>query len=248
MRRNKFAISGIFIIFILSGCQNLRPLPVREPTPTVDVIDPQTLHVTKVRREPDGLQGGLIPAKDLLEAKKNVKIYSDFYNQAFVELKQSSYSIDDTTFLGGLLGVIGGVAKSVETAATGGVIAAGGSVVSSRYSLEVQAANYRSAYTAMRCMWRKISVVSDSEVKGAEVAAATNELIDSIREKLRDLQADIKLVSPDLSNLKNALEQYRSAPTFVRSGAMEFTSGTSEVGNTASLISDLKTCVAAFSS
>lgn len=195
-----------FALAALSGCSGLRPIPVSEPPPYIADKDGKP---TQARTEPDGAMGGLIPATTGSEAVKNIQIYSQWYQKQAEALKGKLYDTSDGALAGGIVGVIGGLGKSVETTLLGAGIAGGSSLVAGRYSIAVQAENYMKASDAMYCMFQSVksSGLSDTSV---DVAHA-NDQIWEVRRKLRKVQFDITLASPDFSNVLAKLEKVRSA-------------------------------------
>lgn len=187
---------------ILGGCTALRPLPVIEPaggTPTN-------------RTQPDYTRGGLIPAGSIDEAVANLRIYRDSYFSTADKLRSAEFDNSDLNLLGGILALAGGVAKSVETAVTGGVISAGGSIISQRYQLKNQALNYEKAGDTMNCMYRNAIFLKPlAPAATPDAASFINERIDEVRGKLRKAQIAVDLLAPNLSELEGALKKLDTA-------------------------------------
>lgn len=182
------------LVWALSGCANFYPLPVQEPK----AKDSSGNRVT-----PDYQRGGLLPATKIDEAIENLKIYGDAYQDYASKLRRNEFVSSDTGLVGGVLGVIGGAAKSVEAAVTGGIIASGSSIVSQRYQFLVQAANYEKASDAMYCMYSKLYAVNGGDMS----VGFANERIDEVRRKLRKVQSTIQLANPDLAQLEASLKK-----------------------------------------
>ena len=127
----------------LSGCASFYPLPIEEP-PAKDSSGNRTA--------PDYQRGGLLPATSINEVIANLKIYGDSYQNTADKLRRNEYVSSDIGLGGAILGVVGGLTKSVETAITGAVIASGSSIVSQRYQFMGQSANYEKASDTMYCM------------------------------------------------------------------------------------------------
>lgn len=177
----------------LAGCTSFYPLPIQEP---------KAIGSDGLRARPDPQRGGLSPAKTISEAIENSKIYGDAYQEQATKLRGNDYILSDSGFAGGILGVVGGLTKSLETAIAGAVIAGGSSVISQRYQFLVQATNYEKASDAMYCMYGKLYPVDWDEVTIVEFA---NERIDEIRRKLRKVQSSVQLASPDLGKLEDSI-------------------------------------------
>lgn len=129
------------MVSLLSSCSSFRPLPIVEP-PAQDLA--------KKRTVPDYQRGGLLPAENISEAIENLKIYGDSYQSTSDRLRGDEYTSSDVGFGGGLLGVVGGLAKSFEAAAAGAIIMSGSSVASQRYQFLVQAGTMKRH--RMRCI------------------------------------------------------------------------------------------------
>lgn len=187
----------IVIIVLLSGCSSLHPLPVREP-PAVDDKGNRTT--------PNNQRGGLFPATNHQEAIDNLKIYSDFYQDESNRLRAKAYGASDTTLAGGIIGIIGGLASSPETAIAGGLLAGGSSIWSERYQFIVQSKNYEKASDSMYCMYRHLYPVNSGMIPINYI----NERIYEVRRKLRKAQSSVELISPDLGELEQKLSTLAS--------------------------------------
>ncbi|MDQ3288665.1 MAG: hypothetical protein M3Q42_10490 [Pseudomonadota bacterium] len=171
----------------LVGCASTRPLPLREPTD----VNAGEYH-----------GGGLSPASTPDEVKRNLKVYADAYLQHADALHSNSYSASDTAFSGGLLGMIGGLAKSPETAIAGALLSGGGNTAQARYQFQVQAANYEKAADALYCMRRHLY-----PYPGPIDVGMANDRIDTVRRKLRTAQSKVTLAATDVSALETALKK-----------------------------------------
>lgn len=189
----KMIATGV-LASILTGCASFYPLPVKEP-PAKDSSGNRSV--------PDYQRGGLLPASNIKEAIENLKIYGDSYQATADELRKNEYVSSDIGLGGGVLGVVGGLTKSVETAITGAVVASGSSIVSQRYQFLVQAANYEKGSDAMYCMYSKLYVANSNDLEVGFV----NEKIDEVRRKLRKVQSSVQLASPDLAQLEVSLKK-----------------------------------------
>lgn len=211
----------------LSGCVNLYPLPIQEPA---------ALDSKKQRVEPDYQRGGLLPAKTIEHAIENLKIYGDSYQDYGNKLRRNEYISSDIAFIGGILGVAGGLTKSVETVIAGAVLGSGGLIVSERYQFLVQATNYEKASDAMYCMYSQLYPVSGGSIPFGFV----NERIDEVRRKLRNVQSKVQLASPDLSKLETSLSE------IINGKEAELFAKNKVAAKLKILKSEMKKCVAAF--
>ena len=187
-------IAAAILVSALTGCASLYPLPVNEP-PAKDSSGNRSV--------PDYQRGGLLPAANIKQAIENLKIYGDSYQTSADRLRKSEYVSSDIGLGGGILGVVGGLTKSVETAITGAIVASGSSIVSQRFQFLVQAANYEKASDAMYCMYSKLYVANPVRLDVEFV----NEKVDEVRRKLRKTQSSVQLASPDLSQLELSLKK-----------------------------------------
>ena len=232
------------VIGILSGCATYYPLPIQEP---------QAQDSSGNRTTPDYQRGGLIPAKDIDEAKENLIIYGDAYQDHADKLRNNEYVYSDLALAGGVIGVVGGLITSAATAITGAAIASGATIASQRYQFLLQATNYQNASDAMYCMYLILFNVKTIQISPDFI----NQRIDQVRRKLRIAQSSVQLVNPDLAKLEAAIKQRIEAKENVE-GA---TAALNKAGNNAAftlaqsaliraeielLETELTKCVAAF--
>lgn len=203
----------LLFVVSLSACNNLRPLPIVEPDGG-SVENPT---------QPDFRRGGLIPANSAVQAVNNLKIYTDSYYSSADKLRASEFDNADLTLLGGIAAIVGGVAKSVEIAVSGGVLSAGASIASQRYQLKIQAANYEKAGDAMACMYRNGVQFRTIENKYlSDIPVFINEKIDEVRGKLRKAQISVDLLSPKTDELTASLKKLESANGVVSSANLTY--------------------------
>src|SRR5690606_25833040 len=107
-------LSIFSIIVMFTGCTSFQPLPISEPP---------AFKSPNVKTSPDFGKGGLLPATSLQEVKDNIKIYADWYLDRALKLRGYEYNASETGFIGGAIGVLGGIAKSSEAAIAGGLFA-----------------------------------------------------------------------------------------------------------------------------
>lgn len=188
------------VIVMLSGCST--------PLPIVD------------RTTPNGdFPFGDVGSFDKVKAK--FKDYYLLYSDEAQSKRVVAQRASETGFYGAIVGVLGGLAKDFDTAATGALVGAGAGLYNDRYRLQVQAANYETAADAMFCMYRASVDISDKNLKHlifmnqpAEIAIRDIALdgFISVRGKLYKLQASFVLGQPDPNRLKAALNAPQSDP------------------------------------
>ncbi|POF42482.1 hypothetical protein B0D71_12935 [Pseudomonas laurylsulfativorans] len=161
--------------------------------------------------------------------KLNLLIYRDHYFKAHSDLITANNVTKDTTVAGGIIGVIGGLAKSTSTVYTGGAIAAGSSIYGQRYEFTIQASNYRKASTAMDCMLGVVAPLKDVNPLSNAGITTASENIEDIRQKLYQAQSAVVLKDPDLKQLKEALlveeEADKSFRTYAGAGPHALAAG-----------------------
>lgn len=201
---------SICAVLVLGGCSHFYPVPVSEPCAPTDTQNPlapckQITNSEKPRR-PN-------PATTFDGAKQILKLYATHYEDQADSLRRNDYQMSDVTLGGGIVGILGGLAKSSGTALAGGLIAAGGAIPESRYKLTVQAENYEKASDTMYCMHKAITAfgkVQEAD-KDSWLPEEVNDHIDRVRRQLRKVQSTITLTSPDLTALQKNLEELSSA-------------------------------------
>lgn len=183
---------------ILAGCTSMRPLPLQEPS------DGDT---SASLRNSRGV------AKTLDTASETLAVYRNKYYKTADDLRGNDYTSSDITFAGGVIGVLGGLAKSPETALAGGLLASGSSLADKRYSYKVQAENYEKGGDAIHCMYKafELSGATNATHNSAKVLKSLNDNIDNIRQKLRKNQAQITLVTPNREELTKAFSAEKDA-------------------------------------
>lgn len=150
------------------------------------------------------------------DAAKTFLAYSIFYTDQAAAKRKMAQNANETSFYSSVIGVIGGIVKSATTAITGGVVGAGAGLFTDRYRLDVQAHNYETASTAMRCMYLATNDVNSGNVSayriqllnGAPMPAdaqlkriAIDDLL-VVLDHLYRLQASFQLGQPDVNKLK----------------------------------------------
>lgn len=198
MRRAYVNCSVFIASFILVGCTSMRPLPLQEPTNS---------------DKSDTLRNSRGVAKQLGDVAETLAVYRNKYYKTADDLRANDYTSSDVTFAGGIVGVLGGLAKSPETALAGGLLASGSSLVDKRYAYKVQAENYEKGGDAMHCMYKafELSGASDQTHRSDTILKSVSDNIDNIRIKLRKSQAQVSLVSPSKDELVKAFSAEKDA-------------------------------------
>ena len=182
------ATACLFAVLVSTGCQTLRPLPIHEP---------KGLLATRA------ISSGLGTPTDLKSARQTLWAYEAAYGEKADALYTAKYQTDDGSFAGGLLGIVGGLTKSPDTAILGTIVAGGSSTTAQRYSLLIQATNYSNAASAMECMSGVLAFPkADDEIDYPTLG----QRISDVRRKLRSSQAQIDLAKTDSSALEAAIK------------------------------------------
>ena len=182
------ATACLLAVLASAGCQSLRPLPIHEP---------------KQRLTERATASGLGTPNDLKSARETLWAYEASYGEKADMLYSAKYQTDDGSFAGGLLGIVGGLTKSPNTAILGTIVAGGSSTKAQRYSLLIQATNYENAASAMECM---SSVLAFPESNDEIDYPTLGQRISDVRRKLRSSQAQIDLAKTDSSALEAAIK------------------------------------------
>ncbi|MBC8785611.1 hypothetical protein A7D21_28245 [Pseudomonas sp. AP19] len=182
-------------------------------------------------KRPGALGAALTKPETQHDLKLNLLIYRDHYFKIHSDLITANNVTKDTTVAGGIIGVIGGLAKSTSTVYTGGAIAAGSSIYGQRYEFTIQALNYRKASIAMDCMLGVVAPLKDANPLSKAGITSASDSIEEVRRKLYQAQSAVVLKDPDLKQLKNALIVEELADTkhraFVAKGLVPLAVGAS---------------------
>lgn len=201
MKRVLFACA-VLCALTLTGCiKNVRPLPVSQTS---------TKYTTS---ELQKLIAGNLPAADLETAKNFLRDYEIAYVEQADARITRYYKGSDTGIAGGIVGMLGGLTKSPQTAIAGLLINAGGNLEEQRYQLRVQAGNFNKAANAMRCMQR--ALIPDpipDELKGDAgtktiFTQQVNDHIDRIKMRLRDQQFSITPNPVNTDQIREAIQK-----------------------------------------
>lgn len=177
----------VLSVLCVASCSTLRPLPVKEP---------------KSLAEADTTLHGLGNPQNLAGAKSVLYGYANAYTKAAEDLYAANYTAADATFGGGVLGMIGGLTKSPETALIGAALSGASGISAQRYAFQIQANNYEGAAQAMECMADVLAYAKEHEVDFLDL----NYRVNDVRRKLRKNQAKIDIASADTSALQAALK------------------------------------------
>ena len=188
----------------LVGCGTALPIPV------VDFEDDASFQQAASRFH------ALRKFEDFKGAQQALHAYAVLYQDEASKKRLLAQRLGEVSFYSALGGAIAGIARSPEGAFTGAVGSASAGILSDRYRLTLQAANYDLAAEAMRCMDRETipfseagisglsftiagqSVVAESEMRDI---AAKNFLL--VYDRLQKLQATFTLGNPDLNKLRD---------------------------------------------
>ncbi|MFM0557594.1 hypothetical protein P0D69_42650 [Paraburkholderia sediminicola] len=187
-------MSSIFVA--ISGCASPWPIPVDKPSAAC--LKDKTL--ATCQNESDHLD----TLADVIVA---FRAYAVTWRGSADGKRQDAQASSEVSFYGALVGAIGGIVKSPQTAIAGTAVAAAGGIFSQRYRLDVQAANYDLAANAMQCMYDYSSPLLTGGYTGTN-EQRDNALADLtlVRNKLRTLQNTFQLGTPDISKLTDALK------------------------------------------
>lgn len=185
----------------LSGCATKNyPVPISEPSATATAT-------------------GGNPPKTTKELLDIYKIHAEFYQATADDKRKKVYQTNDAGIAGGVIGVIGGLAKSVNAAIAGAFITSGTSIYSEHYNLSTQAANYEKASDAIYCMYNTLfinTLSTDSNLDSTELLSSGYESLNTVKRKLRQAQINVQIVAPDLNKLSTAISRATEAEDVVR--------------------------------
>lgn len=191
--KNQLLLSFVSLVLLVTGCAG--PLPV---------VDEPTSNA-KIPFQGDAFN----------QLKEKMQGYYDAYIKKAEGLRRKNQKASEVTFYSSLLGLIGGAAESVNTVIAGAVGAAGGSVYSDRYGLQVQASNYELAADAMLCMYFASEDITDHEMAGflmdaqpakSEATRIARDSMLRVKDKLYRLQAALELGKADITKLIEAIK------------------------------------------
>lgn len=201
---SRTTICAIAVAVISTGCAT--PLPVAEFQNDVEFYQAAYAHTVV------GKFG------TLAESALTFRAYTNLYGKEEARKRQQAQNASEFSFYSSVVAALGGIAQSREVAIAGGLGAAGGGIYNERYNLKVQATNYKNASAAMECMDTETIAVASVPVQnfqiqqragntiGADVALRdiAQENFRLVRNKLRSLQSDLVLGTPDLGRLQEA--------------------------------------------
>jgi hypothetical protein len=191
----------------LCGCSTYPKLPNNPPTLSGETY--------ALKLEKSGIP--FAGVSSLEDATLKLAQYYKLYNDEAAKKRRNNFAADEAGFLMGTAGVLGGIGKSIEIAAAGALGAAGASVYSDRYRLQVQAANYELAAKSLRCMYflaediqpvyatrRNDRFTDNGAIVGPDVLVTIRQNFLKVHERLQSLQNSFQLGQPDLSKLTAA--------------------------------------------
>lgn len=246
----KQVVFSLTSILLLGGCSSV-------PIPVANDISETTVDDSKLP------QGNLTTTANVLSSMRR---HSKLYSLEAYKKRRNALISSETTFYSSIVGVVGGLTKSITTAVAGGAGAAGASLYSDRYKLEIQALNYENAADAMDCMILATEPVSVTQINhydylipdsGLQILASEHiKLVGAngvmqIRKRLDKLQTRFELGKPEFSKIKEVLSQQKGS-SFQKSDTetAKMAIPSSEDNTYTYLINEYKTkidgCVAAF--
>jgi hypothetical protein len=215
------AILLVLLVAITTGCSVLHPVPIALP----DAPDAAGVYKSYSRWQ------GPPPEKTLAGIRRQIAAYNGHWLREGASKRGVDYWADEATFVGAITVAAAGVRKSTEGGLIGAILAAGGTLFSAHYGLEVQAVNYEKAAHAMQCLQNALAEVSDQTAdiffdangsfkyatnshglqKISQVPHQANGAIQRIVDKLRTAQALVKLSTPEPAAVTTAYENLHKA-------------------------------------
>lgn len=180
-----------------SACTSPLPIPVAEPSS--ECLNDSSL---KACRNPTD---GLSTFDSVIRA---FRAYAITWSSESTKKRQQALATSEVSFYGALVGAIGGIVQSPPTAIAGASLAAGSSIYSQRYRLEVQAANYDLAAASMQCMYDYTSPLLGTPSSAATIEARDIALenLHRVRDKFRSLQNSFELGKPDVGGIVSGIK------------------------------------------
>jgi len=104
----------------------------------------------------------LVPLeKDIDGLKRQVRTLNAAFSQASDDLKRKEQYAEEVTFYGSIVAAAAAIRSKLGWVKAGTAIAGGGALFNAHYSIEVQAANYRTAADALNCIDKAIAALPD---------------------------------------------------------------------------------------
>jgi len=153
-------LATTILLTLLSGCTSFLP-----PNAYPIYRYPTTAEQTELTKQ----QTSLGAYTDLTTAKATVMNERLWYLKAAEDAQRGIYNQSDWATAGGALGTIGGLTKSVSTAAVGAIVGGGSAVVASRYSLAGQSKAYLLAADKAGCTWAVLDAYGRDTVTEAPI-------------------------------------------------------------------------------
>ncbi|MDN2700855.1 hypothetical protein O0881_02470 [Janthinobacterium sp. SUN100] len=165
------SMATVSTLFLLSGCAFAPP----DSYPIFHL--PTQAQGTALNATASGPFGS---PRTVAESRNQLQLQQLWYLKLAEDAQRGVFNQSDWTTGGAVLGMIGGLAKSVPTAAVGALIGGGSSVVGSRYSLNSQTIAYLKAAEKAGCLWAVVSAY-DNVRQSAQAAAWVNADADTIK-------------------------------------------------------------------
>ncbi|WP_318392764.1 hypothetical protein [Enterobacter sp.] len=201
-------------IALLAACTSPYPLPVKVPTP--ELVSQELFRNDT--------------AASILHYRK---VWTDKYES----LIRQDYGTSDLGYAGTLTALVAGVSGAVTTAWIGGGIAAATAIIPQRYQYLVQIENYRVAAHAVDCMYNKfitqeipetfldskmVDILLPQDINQMmlkyknDIGNAAYQYVQDVVYSLTIKQAAVKLLTPDTTQLKTALNAQNASQDAVK--------------------------------
>jgi len=187
----KKTIASFFILF-LTACTS--PLPV----PVVDLDDNCRDSSKKMCKFSE------YSLNSLSDVNERFAFYATLWEREADKKRMQASAAGEVTFIGLLTSAIGLATKSTETIIVGGSAGAVGTIYNKRYALDIQSHNYDLASQIAQCMFiASSSYLNIDDDKAFRLLAL--ESLFALKRKLRNIQTNLVLATPDFAALQTAI-------------------------------------------
>lgn len=197
MSKLLLCLSSTILVTLIAGCTSFLPenaYPIyRNPT-----AEEQTALQDQQKR--------LGTYTDLTTALTTVMNERLWYLKVAEDAQRGIYNQSDWTTAGGALGTIGGLAKSVPTAAVGAIVGGGSAVVASRYSLGGQSKAYLLAADKAGCTWAVLNGYSRDNAQAAALGAGDGAVLTEVSLGSLQIQSELRRTLMDFNPSQNAVD------------------------------------------
>ena len=200
MRSWQGVIAGMVGI-TLAGCSSLP----QQAYPVFDVSGSNGFSAADIHAAFDMTGASdMAKTKDLLGKQRGI-----YWYQAS-KARTGLLNLRTTTSVGVVAGAVGAIISNVATAASGAGLALGSTLLSDQYSLAAQDPIYSAAATSVGCLIAALNVNGAPSADTILVPAAqdaSNQILDKVQSGL----ANLKPAAPNVSDLINAVAQWKKA-------------------------------------